>query len=474
MTTDRSRRAAALLVSAAAVVGAGVTDRVVSRPPALLPERGPATALASGGSASTSAWYCAAVAGAPAGTQGTVVFTNPTGRVVTGTLDARAAAAAGSQGTGFAVPAAGQLGVPLAAGSAARAVLAGGSVGALQVVSGPLGWSAAPCVSTTSAHWYFAHGSTSPGRSLELALYNPTLADAVVNLTFVSAADGVLSPPAYQGLPVPAGGVVLEHVADHVQNDPSFATEVTALSGTVAAAATELVGGPGNGGLSLLTGVSNPERTWAFAHNVDGPGEVNAFSVLNPSDRATTVTVSIALAQGQAAPVTLKVPAQSLASFAAQDQTRIPPNAPFALRFTSHGPGIVVSRETAVPSGTMPTVGFTAGAPGGQRRWLVPPIAAPGTATTAFGVLNVSGRRTHVTLATLSATGRLVPLPGRARLPLAPGGLVILGPSPGPPIGQAPFVVLADAPVVVELDPEPAGAPGTVVLPAWPLLAPLG
>lgn len=469
---DRPRRLAAVLVSAAVVVGAGVADRVVARPPALLPERGPATALASGSLASTSAWYCAAVAAAPAGTQGAVVFTNPTGKVVTGTVDARAAGATGSQGTGFAVPAAGQLGVPLAVGSAARAVLDGGGVGALQVLSGPLGWSAAPCVSTTSAHWYFAHGSTSPGRSLELALYNPTLADAVVNVTFVSAADGVLSPPAYQGLPVPAGGVVLEHVADHVQNDPSFATEVTALSGTVAAAATELVGGTGNGGLSLLTGVSNPERTWAFAYNVDAPGEVNAFSILNPSTRAATVTVAISLAQGQAAPVTVKVPAQSVASFAAQDQTRIPPDAPFALRFTSHGPGIVVARETAVPSGTMPTVGFTVGAPGGQRRWLVPPIAPPGTAPAALGILNLSGRPTHVTLATVGATGRPVPLAGRARVALARDGLLILGPSP--PVGQEPIVVLADAPVAVELDPVPAGAPGTVVLPAWPLLAPLG
>jgi hypothetical protein len=132
----------------------------------------------------------------------------------------------------------------------------------------------------------------------------------------------------------------------------------------------------------------------------------------------------------------------------------------------------VVSRETFVPSGALPTVGFSVGVPGGTSRWLVPPIPPPGTVPWSLGVVNLTGTRAHVTVSSFDSSGRAVPLSSEDRVVVGPRGLLEIGPNPGPPIGRAPLLVTADRPVALELDPEPVGAPGTVVTPAWALLGP--
>ena len=476
MTADTRRRLAAVLVAAAVLGGVGVADRVVGRP---VPDVGAgsnpaqletASAVVAGTGASSSAWYCPGVAAVPAGTQASVVLTNPRPRAVTGMLQIRGTAGSGVQGRGFEIPAADQLAVPVSSTGAARVLLDGGGVAAMEVVTGPLGWSAAPCASSTATSWYFAHGSTATGRATRLSLFNPTPADAVVDLTFVAGAGNVEAPPAYQGIPVPAGQVVVENLADHVQNEPSFATEVTALSGTVVAAEMTEAGSPGQGGLSIVPGSPVAASRWEFAQSTDQAGGANAFSVFNPSSKPANVTVSISLAQGQAAPVSLSVGPSSVATFNSQDQTRIPPGAVFGLTFSSGGPGIVVSRESFVPTGTLPTIGSSIGVAGGQRRWLVPAVPAPGTGPMVLAVLNVAGRATRVEVVSVRPNGATVPVTARRGVRLRPGGFLLLGPNPPPPIGRSPLEVLADGPVAVELDPVPAGAPGTVVVPSWALL----
>lgn len=479
MTADARRRLAAVVVVAGVLVGGGVADRVVPRatasglsggPAVAAAAQGTASAVISGSRASSSAWYCAGLAAAPSGATASVVMTNSGATSVTGELQARAAGGSGSQGRGFAVPAAGELAVPEGASGAAEVLLDGGGVGALEVVSGPLGWSAAPCAAQAAPAWYFAHGSTASGSTTQLALFNPSPADAVVNATFVSATKGVEAPPAFQGIPVPAGTVVVENVGDHVQDDASFGTEVTALSGAVVADEMIVTGTPGQGGMSILNGSPSPEARWAFAQNTDLTGGGNVFSILNPTNQAATVTVSISLAQGQAAPITLPVGANSVASLSAQDQTRIPTLAVFGAAFSSNGPGIVVSREAFVASGVAPNRGQSVASVGSQSRWLLPPIPPPGTSTWALGVLDVAGRPLRVTIAALQPSGRWTPLPGDRSVLVRPGALLVLGPNPAPPVGTLPVEVVADGPVVVELDPEPVAAPGTAVVPGWPFL----
>ncbi|MHB8682426.1 MAG: DUF5719 family protein [Acidimicrobiales bacterium] len=477
-TSDAGRRALSVLL-VLLVIGAGVAvDRVVGRTPPEVAMAAPASALVAGDTATSSGWYCAGAAGAPAGSHTSVVLTNQRAQPVGGTVDVfTPASGAGGASAGVpsatelvTVPADGQLAVPLPGPAAARVVLSAGSVGALEVVSGPNGWSATPCASAASGQWYFAHGSTASGHGLHLAVFNPSSSDAVVDVSFVSASAGLLEPPAYQGLPVPAGSVVVENLPDHVPNDASLATSVTALSGSVVAAEVEETTTSANGGMSVVPGVSRAGRIWAFAQSTTVPGGGNTFTVFNPTTRRERVTVSLALTAGQTAPITMSVNALSTATIAAQSQTRIPPGAVFGAVFDAgHGGGIVVSRETTIPpADAAPTVGVTVGAPGPSTRWLVPPVPPPGSTTWALAIVDTAGRPVRVTVATRDLTGASTPLPHFDHVRLTPGTLLDIGPTPAPPIGTVPLEISADGPVAVELDPEPVGGPGTVAVMGWP------
>lgn len=468
--SDVSRRVLFIVLVVGAVLGIGIADRLLARPEAPAVPSLPASAVLAPADASSSAWYCAGPAAAPAGTGITVVVTNPSSTPLAGSLAAiEPGQSAAGQTTAFQVAPAGQLAVPLAAPSAAEVLLRGGGAGVLEEIQGANGWSTAPCSSATSTTWYFAHGSTASGRSLGLALYNPTPTDAVVNVSFVSASAGLVAPPAYQGLPVSAGTVVVESVADHVPNDPSLATIVTVLSGRVAADEVSGSSISGAGELAVVSGVSAPTTVWAFAQNMNLQGGGNGFNLFNPNPRPAHVTISLALTQGQAAPLTLTVPPVSVASIGAQGQTRIPPNAVFGVTLESDV-GIVAAREVVAPAGSPgPAIGLSGAAPGGVWRWLVPPLPAPATAPWALAVVNLASRPVHVTVAARDAAGHDVGTGVTPRTALSGGGVLYLGPGPAYPVGRLPLVVSADGPVAVELDPEPVGAPGTVVVPAWPL-----
>jgi len=476
--SDTMRRAVLLILVLVTVTGGSAADRLVARgsPATLLSV--PASALVAGPAASTSAWYCAGSAAAPAGTSASVVVTNPFPRPLSGAVEAYGVgpgAGTAAVSIAFEAPAGGQVSVPLTAAAAARVVLDGGGAGVFEVLSGAIGWTTAPCDSTTAVNWLFAHGSTAPGRAMYVSLFNPSATESVVDLSFVSATAGLVVPPAYQGIPVPAGSVVVEDVSDHVQNDASLATSVVALSGTVVASEVLEAGTAGNGGVSILAGDSAPRPQWAFPQNDDVTGGGTVFTVFNPSSRPAPVTVTITLAEGQAAPLHLELPSMSTATVAAQDQTRIPSNAPFAVRFDAPAPGIVVGREAFSPPGpTTPTDGETSASPGAERRWLLPAVPPPGHGTWALGILNMAGRAVHVSVGIFDGTGRFVALAGERAVTLRRAGFLELGPAPPAPIGQVPLSVVADGPVAVELDPEPIGAPGTVVLGPWALLSPEG
>ncbi|HMK62845.1 MAG TPA: hypothetical protein VK386_04425 [Acidimicrobiales bacterium] len=361
--------------------------------------------------------------------------------------------------------------MPVVAG-ADSVVVDGGDVGVAQQLSGPAGISTAPCSSSTSSNWYFAHGSTASGDAVQVALYNPMLTPAVVDVSFVSASTGLVVPPAYQGIPVSPGTVVVENAGDHVSGDPTLATEVSVLSGQVVAAETVERGSPPPaGGLSLVDGVSSPLRQWAFAQNADISGGGNVFDILNPSSSSTTtVTVGPVFVHGQAAPLSLRVGPQSLVTFVAQDQTRIPATVLFGLTFsTRNGPGIVVSREASGGSAP-PVIATTEAQPGGVEQWLVPSVP-PGESAWGMSVLDLAGRAVRVTVLQLSADGRATAVRGETDVRLTPA-VVHLVSSATAPVGLLPTVVRATGPVAVELDCAPAQPPGVETVPAWPFLSP--
>jgi hypothetical protein len=478
------RRAFTVAVLVVILVTVGIADRLVARTPtpAPFPSAPASFGVAPTRGTESSAWYCAGGTGAQGGAPATIVFTNSGTSPVTGTLTALSAPApngptpapwAQARTVALFVPGAGQAAVgPDQLGTTglvgAAVVLDGGVVAVSQLVQSPLGWSMAPCASSTAPDWYFAHGATAQGGGLILSLFNPTATDAVVNVALVSSTSGYLAPAAYQGIDVPSGSLVTENIGDHAPDDAAIATEVSALSGAVVATELQSVGTTGDGGLSLTLGSPAPAGQWFFPQSTGIPGGTVAFHVLNPTTRPALVSVAIGLPLGAAAePLTMHVPAQSLTTLVAEDQTRIPTQTSYALTFTSRNTGIVVSREVTAPKGApapTPEVGDVPGLPGGSGRWLVPSLVLPGSAVWALAVVDLGPHAATVRMVTVGGQ----PIPGLGGLRVVPGSPLLIGPTPRPPFGTVPFVIRADQPVAVELDPLPVAQAGVVVVPSFP------
>jgi hypothetical protein len=442
--------------------------------------------------AESSAWFCAGGTTAGGNAQASMIVNNPTPRAVTGTVTT--VSTTGAPFTmSIPVPAETEQALSPTAGAAAGAavnaagralastvVFNGGGVGVTQMVSGPLGFSEAPCASRTAGDWYFADGSTANGDTLGLSLFNPTDTVAVVNVTFVSST-GILAPPDYQGIEIPGGALVTENIGDHVMNNPDVATEVASLSGQVVAAELESAGpsGPsdpgGSGGPSVVLGARQPSTTWSFAQNTEVSKGSTVFHLFNPSTRAARVTVRIGLEQGGAEPLVVHVPPQSVSTLDTTRLTRVPVDTPFAISFVSGGGvGIVVDRHVAAPAGAAPAgtdapdVGDVIGVPGGAFRWMVPSELEPSTGVASLAVVDLDRSAVSVRLLMLSPSG-LVPVPGFGRQRVAAGLPLIVSPAAGSPVGKVPLEFVADGPVAVEVDAGPAGSPGVVVTPALPL-----
>jgi hypothetical protein len=401
------------------------------------------------------------------------VLTNPTARVVSGTVSSVAAGGSGGT-TEVSVPAHGQTSVvPAQVGSgsweAATVLFDGGGVGVSETVVGPLGWSMSPCASSTSSTWYFAHGSTASGATLSLSLYNPSRAEAVVDVTLDSASAGQVRPPAYQGIGIPAGSLVVENIGDHLLSDPSVATEVSTTSGTVVAAELQLTLDAGSAGASLLLGAGARETEWDFPQNEDAAAGNTVFHVFNPSDGEALVSANVDVpgetGESGNGPISIRVPPHSVSDLVAHNEPRIPSTTSYAIKFASEGGvGIVVDREVVSPPGSpAPQVGEVHGFPGGVRRVLLPAVIPPGIGAPDLAVSDLSSRPVTVTV---ESVVRGVPLAGLDHRVVQPGQSLVTTPDVAPQIGAVPLVVTASGPVAVELDGAPAGMAGAVVVPA--------
>ncbi len=254
-----------------------------------------------------------------------------------------------------------------------------GGVGVSQVVAGPDGWGTAPCASATSASWYFAGGGTSAGASLNLSLYNPGTAAAIVDAQFETTS-GQVVPQAYQGVTVPAGQVVVENVGTFVQNAGVIGTIVSTETGTVVAAELDHWTAGGASGLSLRPGSPETSAVWQFAQSTGVAGGHVVFDVLNPSSSDVTVSLVVRLGLATVEPTSLNVPAGTIGSLDTATAPRFPVGTPYALTVTAAGgAGVVVGRTvTAPPGASAPQVGAASGTTALSEKWLVPGPGVPG------------------------------------------------------------------------------------------------
>jgi hypothetical protein len=461
------------------LIGVGVVDHALTPSRPTPPAAAPISAVPAA-DVESSAWYCAGGSGgAGSSAVATIDLVNTAGRRANGVISVVTDQGVHRSEPETLAPHQQSVITPssLQSGSwvAASLQFEGGGVLVSQSVDGPDGWSTAPCARTTAPAWYFASGATEMGETIALALFNPTAATAVVDLSFITPS-AVLLPQPFQGVVVKPGGLVVEQVALYVQDQTSVSTIVSARAGQVVADETDDMSVNGVHGLSLRLGTPNPEPLWALPRSVDVSDGTTTISICNPTMSTEHVTVQFRLASGRLAPLRKTLPAQSTWALNATALVRIPKNTSYSAIVRSSGAGVVVDRSVSSGStGAPPQFGAqTAVAASGTSS--VEIVAAPGTesdpavtgaGSVGVGLLNLGAAPVSVTLSSYPVAGapsRLV-----RRVVVGPSSFQLIGQRALLGLHRRPLVVRANGPVVAMADFGPVGSPGVVGLAAVPL-----
>jgi hypothetical protein len=446
-------------VLVAILVGAGIIDRK-ARPQttarvagrnldSLMPTAASSRSL-------TSAWYCPAATSSPNGpADGTLIMANPGDSELTATLTL--------------VPVNGEpKAVPLTVPANARVVIheadylqaphvaalvdfnGGGGV-VEQMILGPAGTSTTACSSEASDHWYFPTGSTDRDWTQSIYLFNPFPGDAIVDLNFATD-QGPSAPPDFQGVVVPARGLQVLDIGEHVRRRVDVATTVTARSGRVVAgqivthtsAPTALLG---------TLGAPSTGPLWVFPDGLAAPGVAEQYHIYNPAGRDAAVTVELTLDQGEAEPFDLTIPAHSSYILDANGEARIPKGVAHAATVRSTNGVGVVAQRTVVATSPSPHTGTSAvlGARTAARDWILAAGAAVETVDEWVVVLNPSTKATTVSVTAL-ASGVPLPVEGLQDVDVPAGARVAL--RLGDHISRADLALALNAgsPVYVERD----------------------
>jgi hypothetical protein len=320
----------------------------------------------------------------------------------------------------------------------------GGAVTVAQQIDGPLGWVSTPCATSGSAHWYFATGATLINSVVELSLVNPYSTNAVVDLSFTTD-QGPEAPQEFEGLVVPAGGMLAVNLGDHLRRRHAIATSVTARSGRVVAWKTDAVTSPPSGapllgtpaanqaladpaapiaGVTLTLGAPAAATRWVWPDGDTGDGVNEQYVVYNPGLASADLRLDVNLDQGVAEPFQLTVPPGQVLQVVSSQEVRIPPGVGHsAVLLSVNGVPVVAERTLSAGSPSLWSgLGELMGAQRAATDWLVPAGPAGGEHSGRLVVYNpgptarillvgLKGRAEKALQITAVGTGRRVTIP---------------------------------------------------------------
>lgn len=460
----------------ALLVAGGLVDRAGSASartasPASQPAQ---VAAAAPASAVSSSWFCAGATDTAGGAAPAQIVVTDAGA---SPVDARVTVVA-SQGAPIVVPvhvaARSRVAIPETVPGGAPWVGAvvdvqGGLTAVEQHVTGTLGSSVTPCATTTSGRWYFPSAQTLVNASSELTLLNPYPVAAIVDLSF-STEQGIEQPGNFQGIDVPAGGLVAVDLGSHLRRRQRIATTVSVRTGRVVAWKTDVVTPPKSGeptigspqatagtdpaapiaGVTVMPGAPAPSTQWNWPEGDNGNGLVESYVVYNPSSAAADVSLGVGLDAGSATPLRFSVAPGGVSKVVSGAEARIPPGVGHyaSLRSTNGVPVVAERLLTASPPSPVSGRGAVMGGTVAHRDWLLGGGTASAHLQEYVVVLN-TGRTTATVGVERLAGGAFA---GLGSVPLAPGRrLAMLINSHGGPYA-GPIVVRASAPVFVERD----------------------
>ncbi len=465
--------------SAGNASGAAGTGAGSARAAQQVPVAAPAKAV-------SSSWFCGGATDTQSGlAPGWVVIAN------SGTRSARAVVnLVGSNGSRARVP----VTVDPASRQTVAEDLPGGSpwIGATvdvdagatsveQFNNGPGGVAATPCATSGSSHWYFATGQTLVNAGVELTLVNPYPSESIVDLSFTTD-QGIEMPVEYQGIDVPAGGLVSVNLGDHLRRRQQIATTVTARTGRVVAWKTQWVtaapsGSPllGSaaaqnpltdpaapiGGVTVALGAPSAGTTWVWADGQAGNGVAEQYVIYNPGPVTAAVRLSVQLDQGVAEPFDLSVPPDQVIPIESDQQARIPAGVTHsAVLQSTNGVPVVAERVVAAASPSpWSGLGEMLGARVPAQRWLLGSAVADSSHGGWVVLFNPGTQALQVTINMLSG-GTQVPLTGQTPVSVPPDRRVAVRVNQGRGSLQAPLVVSSPLPIYAEFNVYGIGGPG--------------
>ncbi len=245
---------------------------------------------------------------------------------------------------------------------------------------------AAACADGSSGQAYTASGTTAGSSDTRVALFNPTAAPAVVNLS-VATGSGTVEPAAYQGLPVAPRSLYVVDIARYVPLRSQVAVSAKAtvgrfVLGSLATVDEEVMTnrlGPSHSyrvsGEELAVGVGCPLDRWVMPLGNVGPNESQAVQLFDPGPRPARVTLTSLLPKGKTTTLTVLVrPGQTVLAAApvVWSGTRVDGS----LTVTTAGRvGVVVEHETylALGRGRLGLISF-APASRASAGWVLPGV----------------------------------------------------------------------------------------------------
>jgi hypothetical protein len=225
-----------------------------------------------------------------------------------------------------------------------------------------------------------------------ISLLNPYPTDSIVDLSF-STNQGLEQPQDFQGIDVPADGLVTVDVGSHLRRRTAIATTVTARTGNVVAWQTRWVNPPAPGatligtpaannpladpawpvsGIAVTLGAPSTGTSWTWPDGTAGNGINESYVIYNPGSHTAEVRLSLTLQQGSAEPFDLAIGAGQAVPVVSAQQARIPAGvAHSAVLQSTNGVPVVAARVVSA-SGFINGIGSLLGGPLSASRWLVP------------------------------------------------------------------------------------------------------
>ncbi len=348
-----------------------------------------------------------------------------------------------------------------------------GGVAVSQEITSNLGWSATPCATSGSSTWYFATGFTMANAGVELSLLNPYPSDSVVDLSFTTN-QGIETPEDFQGLVVPAEGMLSVNLGDHLRRRQAIATTVTARTGRVVAWKTDwaltpkpgavLAGTPAANtpladpdwpvpGVTDTLGSSSAGISWTWPDGMAGNGVSEQYLIYNPGPNTADVRLSVGLAQGQAEPFDISVGPYQVQSVVSEQQARIPSGVAHSAVLVSTN-GVPVVAERWVSAGAPSSWQGMGELPGGRMAaegWLVPDAFASPFRHAEVVLYNPGDVPVEATIEALRQ-GSPAAIPGLRSTTVGAGQRVAVNLSRYAPALKSPLVINATGPIYAESD----------------------